>query len=159
MWYYQQSGIPAIEITKDGAAEQLGCEEEEATRRRPQVWDLSNCHRCALHVLALFTALCLFRFVRSFRITTIPLFCCLCSHLFIYHCCVFDCLIYTTPVHVPYTSKVFFLYFTLTKMQIYRYQVLEKFRIFLQISRHGFISPEHAPSVSVFLHVVLASTL
>ncbi|XP_068623681.1 RIMS-binding protein 2 [Battus philenor] len=31
-----QSGIPAIEITKEGATEQLGCEQEEATRRRPQ---------------------------------------------------------------------------------------------------------------------------
>ncbi|XP_013144153.1 PREDICTED: RIMS-binding protein 2 isoform X2 [Papilio polytes] len=31
-----QSGIPAIEITKEGAAEQLSCEEDEATRRRPQ---------------------------------------------------------------------------------------------------------------------------
>ncbi|CAH2052363.1 unnamed protein product, partial [Iphiclides podalirius] len=30
-----QSGIPAIEITKEGATEQC-CEEEEATRRRPQ---------------------------------------------------------------------------------------------------------------------------
>lgn len=38
--WYQQSGIPAIEITKEGAAE-LGSEDEDTTRRRPQVCDLS----------------------------------------------------------------------------------------------------------------------
>lgn len=39
MWY-QQSGIPAIEITKEGATE-LGSEDGEATRHRPQVCDNS----------------------------------------------------------------------------------------------------------------------
>lgn len=42
MWcnWYQQSGIPAIEITKESAQE-LTSEDEETTRRRPQVCDLS----------------------------------------------------------------------------------------------------------------------
>lgn len=73
--WYQQSGIPAIEITKEGAAEQ-GSEDEE--RRRPQVWDSPSCHRCAhlSHALSQFQL-----FAESIPITSFHFSVYLCCHL------------------------------------------------------------------------------
>lgn len=82
---YQQSGIPAIEITKESAAEGSS-EDEEATRRRPQVCDVCTVidvlfmcwHRslCSLlsilcgapdHKFSLFVLLCCYLHVLDVR--------------------------------------------------------------------------------------------
>lgn len=110
VWYYQQSGIPAIEITKEGAAEQLSCEEDEATRRRPQVCDLSNCHRCALHVLALVHCALSLSICTDFPnhdFTTFPLFVFSSLHLSLLRLGLFTLHRYTTltPVRFLYIKR------------------------------------------------------